>query len=70
MFFVSCALVKLGRDLTRPMGPQKVAFGFREIPGYFREISVGDILFHLASFDAGMGAESKLSAEVGRNGKW
>ena len=31
-------LVKLGRDLTRPKTPQKVAGLVREIPGYFREI--------------------------------
>ncbi len=35
-------------DLTRPDFPQKVACLVMGIPGYFREIQIGEILFHLA----------------------
>ena len=38
-------------DLTQPKCPEKkVAFLEGEIPGCFREVSVGDILLHLAIF--------------------
>ena len=38
-------VVKLARDLTRPRNPQKVAFWKGFIPGYFRKIQVGEILW-------------------------
>ena len=43
-------LVKLfPRPKTRPISP-KWWWKVREIPGYFREIKVGEILFHLARY--------------------
>ncbi len=46
MFFQPALLVKLARDLTRVLGPQNVAGEGTSL--YFREIEVGEILFHLA----------------------
>ena len=43
--------VKLARDVTRPICPQKVAeVEGKWDPENFREIQVGEMLFHLARF--------------------